>query len=190
MPGARTHDALTLATGVALIPTVWAVLPDHNIAAAVTVASAHIISGLAFSPDLDLDSEPYRRWGPLRLLWYPYREAIGHRSWISHSLVVGPLLRLLYFLLMTALLMATLVLLLGVIRPVDGRALLAALGASLGALWMDHRAHIIYFLLGFISGGAVHTAADWLTTRPDPHHGAIFKRRRARRRRRNEWGIF
>ncbi len=51
---------------------------------------------LFLSPDLDLyASRATRRWGILRLLWWPYARLFRHRG-ISHHPLWGPLTRLLY----------------------------------------------------------------------------------------------
>ena len=57
---------------------------------------AFLIGGLWLSPDLDTNSRPYQRWGPLRWLWWPYRKALRHRSLLSHTPVVGTLVRVGY----------------------------------------------------------------------------------------------
>jgi len=46
-----------------------------------------------FGPDLDLHSVQYKRWGPL-LLWIPYQNSTP--SLLSHGLIVGTTLRVLY----------------------------------------------------------------------------------------------
>jgi uncharacterized metal-binding protein len=50
-----------------------------------------------FGPDLDTVSRQYSRWGPLRLLWFPYRSFFSHRSRFSHGLIFGALIRVIYF---------------------------------------------------------------------------------------------
>ena len=62
----------------------------------VTAALAFLIGGLLLSPDLDTHSLPTRRWGPLRLLWWPYRKLLRHRSLLSHGPFIGTLGRLAY----------------------------------------------------------------------------------------------
>ncbi len=57
---------------------------------------AFLIGGLWLSPDLDTRSNPSHRWGPLRLLWWPYRRLLRHRSLLSHSPFLGSTVRLLY----------------------------------------------------------------------------------------------
>lgn len=60
------------------------------------LAGAYLAGSLFLSPDLDLyHSRPARRWGILRVLWWPYARLFRHRG-LSHHLVLGPLTRLLY----------------------------------------------------------------------------------------------
>ena len=61
-----------------------------------TAALAFLIGGLWLSPDLDTISKPTRRWGPLALLWWPYRQLLRHRSLLSHGPLLGTLGRLAY----------------------------------------------------------------------------------------------
>ena len=62
----------------------------------VVSALAFLIGGLWLSPDLDTNSRPYQRWGPLRWSWWPYRKALRHRSVLSHSPLLGTLVRVGY----------------------------------------------------------------------------------------------
>src|SRR5262245_9751584 len=106
MPNASTHDAITYA----IIPFTflgaemyWG---DHKISIIATVAM--LFSWLLFGSDLDLDSKPYRRWGPLNLLWKPYQAALPHRSVLSHGPILGTIIRIVYFLIVFSLFAATL----------------------------------------------------------------------------------
>src|SRR5690349_11132870 len=112
MPGARTHDAITVVTGLALAPITYTALvgmgqpPDTAVRNTAILVGAHLLSGIMFSPDLDLDSAIDDRWGILFWIWRPYMWAVPHRSrLLSHGLVIAPLLRLLYFYLMVVLLL-------------------------------------------------------------------------------------
>jgi uncharacterized metal-binding protein len=49
-----------------------------------------------FGPDLDTRSVQIRRWGLLRWIWWPYRRVVPHRSRLSHGVLVGTFLRLVY----------------------------------------------------------------------------------------------
>jgi uncharacterized metal-binding protein len=158
MPGAHTHDTITLVSGVILAPASWLLLPDHSLMTALTITGAHLVSGLLFSCDLDIESLEYQRWGPLRLIWWPYKESVPHRSWLSHGLVIGPLLRLAYFgLIAYGLLWLTL-------RATNNLPLLHELEQSFVRTIQQHPGQTYAFLGGFILGGAAHSIPDWLTT--------------------------
>ena len=94
MPSGRTHDRIT----------VWSVPFVAGIAYFLTqsgkfaliLAGGFLFSGLMFGPDLDIYSVQYKRWGWFRWIWIPYRSAIRHRSNLSHGLIIGTILRLLY----------------------------------------------------------------------------------------------
>ncbi len=163
MPSARMHDHITLITAGLLTPAVLALPAENRLLSWSIFTVAHLLSGLLFSCDLDVQATEYRRWGPLRWIWLPYTHLVYHRSWLSHGLVIGPLLRLFYFGLMG-----------------EGLAwLFAGAGAHLfgaglewlshwHAFWVDlmhtHPRHVLDFLAGFVTGGAVHTIPDWLVT--------------------------
>lgn len=105
MPNARTHDAITYA----IIPFTYLAAEmywgDHM--TSIIATAAMLFSGLMFGPDLDLDSKPYRRWGPLKFLWKPYQAALPHRSKFSHGPILGTVIRIVYFLIVFSLFAAT-----------------------------------------------------------------------------------
>jgi uncharacterized metal-binding protein len=96
MPSARTHDAITIVLAVPTAAAAWFV--THDSGATIVATVGEIFGGLMFGPDLDIDSRPYRRWGPARFLWLPYRGLLKHRSRLSHGLLLGTLVRVVYFL--------------------------------------------------------------------------------------------
>lgn len=49
-----------------------------------------ILTSYFISPDIDINSSVYKRWGLLRWIWYPYREIMKHRG-ASHSFIWGPI---------------------------------------------------------------------------------------------------
>lgn len=107
MPNANGHDTITFA----LVPLTYLAAEmywggNHTISLLVT--GAMLFAGLMFGPDLDLQSRPYNRWGPLRFIWKPYQIAMPHRSKLSHGPMLGTVIRVAYFLVMFSLLAATL----------------------------------------------------------------------------------
>jgi uncharacterized metal-binding protein len=114
MPGHKTHDTNGIAAIGALVPASYAVLhlglgdaPAAAYSGMLVVVGSHVWATWMLSPDLDIDSAIYDRWGPLRWLWWPYQKVIPHRSWFSHSGVSG-VLRLAYLALALWLLLAAL----------------------------------------------------------------------------------
>ena len=151
MPGAHTHDAITVVTGLTLAPIAYPALVgmgvpnDAVMRGTAILVGAHLLSGIMFSPDLDLDSAIDDRWGIFFWIWRPYMWLVPHRSRLfSHGLLIAPLLRLLYFFLMVVLLLIASAWLLG--------------------LMYDHPRETQAFLAGFITGSAAHSIADWLVT--------------------------
>jgi uncharacterized metal-binding protein len=170
MPGARAHDAITVITGLALAPVGYSALagvgapPDTAVRNTAILIGAHLLSGIMFSPDLDIDSAIDDRWGILFWIWRPYMWLVPHRSrLLSHGLLIAPLLRLLYFYLITVLLLIASAWLLGRVGIVLPN-LHIRLSDTLLGLIRDHPLETQSFVAGFITGGAAHTIADWLVT--------------------------
>lgn len=95
MPSGRTHDRITWLTfpliGISayLISQKWLITG--------IISFSYLFSGLMFGPDLDIYSIQYKRWGILRWIWNPYQKYISHRSFLSHGLMIGTLIRVCYF---------------------------------------------------------------------------------------------
>ncbi len=94
MPSGRTHDSITLWS----LPLVAGLTFERTQSSGLTliVSGGFLFGGLMFGPDLDIYSRQYRRWGPLRWIWLPYRRGMRHRSILSHGPLVGTLVRVLY----------------------------------------------------------------------------------------------
>jgi uncharacterized metal-binding protein len=170
MPAARTHDAITVATGLALAPVGYVALlnlrPSTQLAALGTLIlmGAHMISGIMFSPDLDLDSAIDDRWGIFFWIWRPYMWLVPHRSrWLSHGLVISALLRLFYFYLVVMLLFVAFAWAIGQLGIVVPDYHVRATGYLIG-LARTHPHEVLAFVVGFVTGGAAHTIADWMVT--------------------------
>ena len=61
-------------------------------------SASYSLATMFLSPDLDLHtSKPTQNWRALRYFWRPYSILFKHRGF-SHSIVLGPLTRILYIL--------------------------------------------------------------------------------------------
>lgn len=175
MPNYKTHDRVTLYSIILLapacylvadqpVPTLWG-YPLFTTPGVTTLLfiGAYLFSGLWLSNDLDINSRIYRRWGPLRFLWYPYQRLVAHRSWISHGLVVGPVVRLLYLYGMIHLVLIGI----GSGMPWLGSSTeLVEVGQQmLHRIWpyMASHSHLsIPVLVGLVLGGVTHSLLDWV----------------------------
>ncbi len=166
MPSGKVHDRITLVAAGLSVPVWWHFSPTPRDAGAGAVFLFSLLfSGLAISPDLDLDSSVYRRWGFFRWLWWPYQKLVPHRSWISHSFLLGPLLRVAYFLVAAwALFRAGSFFVDRFLTPVDRNALSRQWTDALFHLWQTHPRHFQMLLLGLFLGAFLHSAADLAVT--------------------------
>jgi uncharacterized metal-binding protein len=95
MPSARGHDIITVA---AAPPTFIATyLLTHSTDLSLIATAATLFAGFMFGPDLDIHSKQYTRWGPFAFLWWPYKVVFSHRSRLSHGIIFGTAIRVLYF---------------------------------------------------------------------------------------------
>ncbi len=93
MASGRNHDrAILFATPIVLAVGSY----QFGLEVGVIAAASHFLGGYWLSPDLDIKSAPFLRWGILRFIWLPYQRFIPHRSPLSHAPVLGSVIRLLY----------------------------------------------------------------------------------------------
>ncbi len=94
MASGKNHDrAITITTPIMLASAIASGHADVGLIA----TAAYYLGGMYLSPDLDLVSRPFKRWGFLRWFWLPYQRLIPrHRHWLSHGPVVGSVVRLVY----------------------------------------------------------------------------------------------
>lgn len=168
MPSANTHDFITILLVPPAVAAAYYFTNDWTVTAIAT--GAMVFGGLMFGPDLDIQSRQYARWGPLRFLWWPYKAMLPHRSWLSHSILFGTLIRVVYFLVVITLIVAV-----GLyVRDVYVNGQQWGAGELKGALarvWEIiapiKRDYLIAAFAGLWVGASSHTVADVL--------GSFFK---------------
>ncbi len=167
MPVAHTHDTITLISGVVLAPLTYYTVEHFTHSAdiaridTILFVGAHVLSGMMFSPDLDIDSAIDNRWGIFRWIWEPYMWAVPHRSrLLSHGLIIPPLLRILYFFAVTFLAYTGFSWALGRVGIIMPNYYLQVVH-YLTSLAHTRTREVEVFLLGFITGSAAHTFADF-----------------------------
>jgi len=158
MPSGKTHDKIAIRAPFVLgaVATGAMLYFQLNPALPIIAGAATFISGWWLSPDLDIHSEPYKRWGLLRFIWLPYRKLIPkHRSFFSHGILVGTLLRLAWL----ALWLSPIVGLLYYFDwlPLTPQELLTAA--------KTYQLELLTALVGLEFGAAVHYVPDWVSTR-------------------------
>ena len=173
MPSGRIHDRITLwslpwVVGVTLVLT-----RQGNLA--LIVAGAFLFSGLMFGPDLDIYSVQFKRWGKLRFIWQPYQKLLRHRSWLSHGLIVGTALRLVY--------------LLGWLSLIGSLGLVLVQFVWEVSWWQPFTQATVYYLhnysteaialvIGLELGAMSHALSDWL-------HSAYKRRQKSKSRKKS-----
>jgi uncharacterized metal-binding protein len=165
MPNARTHDILTLITAAGANVAYFRMAQPPQTTLAILFTGTYLFAGYACAGDLDLDSTEYRRWGPLRFLWWPYQKLVPHRSWVSHGLILGGVIRALYLLALCTLLFWSGWWVYGhLVVPVDASALTKQHLQSLADFARARPQESIALLSGFILAGTTHSVADTIST--------------------------
>jgi len=149
MASGRHHDRATWLLALPFGALWW---PALGLAGLASATAAFLVGGLWLSPDLDTRSNPSRRWGPLRWLWWPYRRLLLHRSLWSHGPLIGSAGRLLYVALL-ALGLSALLAPLGAPSP-------ARLIAAAAALWREQRPLLLVALAGVEASAWLHLIQD------------------------------
>lgn len=159
MPSVKTHDQIAL---LSIIPTFYVghlIFDDIGLAAILTLST--LVSALVFSPDLDTNSVPYKRWGLLRHIWVPYNKLVSHRSTWSHSFIKAPVFKIVYLAFIAAF-FAVIYLL--ILNSLDISKVLIQSKTFIQYLKENYILYIIAILGGFFWANAQHVAADRLCT--------------------------
>lgn len=175
MASGRSHDR---ATWLLSLPFALLWMPWLGLAGVASAAAGFLVGGLWLSPDLDTRSNPSRRWGPLALLWWPYRRGLRHRSLLSHSPLLGSALRLAY---LAALLLA----LSALFSPLGATGPRRLLETAHG-LWSQQRTLLLAALVGVEASSWLHLLQDG---DPLPRLPRLLRPlwRRKRNRRQRRW---
>jgi uncharacterized metal-binding protein len=173
MASGRSHDRATWVLALPFGALWW---PWLGLTGSAVAAFCFLLGGLWLSPDLDTRSNATRRWGPLKLLWWPYRRVLSHRSLISHTPLIGSGVRLLY--------LFALVLGLGLLLQPLGAPAPTALIGDLQKLWLQQRPLLITALIAVEASAWLHLIQDG---DPQPRLPRLLRmaRRRSRRRSRH-----
>jgi uncharacterized metal-binding protein len=180
MPGATVHDAVTVAAISFVNGVYWHIQPHQHVAAAFWFTGTFLVAGYACAGDLDVKSREHRAWGPLRIIWLPYRVLVPHRSWIAHGMVTGGLIRTAYLACaITAILVVAVwgVDLLG--QHFGPAAITAGLWRHAVTAIYNHTASALAAFAGFIAAGALHSFTDLLGSAVKPRARTQSRRRSA-----------
>lgn len=97
MPSAKKHLQMELLLFPGVLFVFYSLGP--HVLESVVFGCSYIFSSLLLTPDLDLpDSQTIKRWGPMRALWLFYHRIFKHRG-LSHNLILGPVTRIVYLLI-------------------------------------------------------------------------------------------
>lgn len=168
MPSGRTHDLITILFAPFVAAAAYYFTRDWTITVIATAAT--MFGGLMFGPDLDIQSRQYARWGPLRFLWWPYKILLPHRSRLSHSILLGTLIRVVYFLLVVSITIAAALYVRDVYIYKTSTGI-APVKDAMARLWdilaPVKRSYLIAAFAGLWMGATSHTVSDVL--------GSFFK---------------
>lgn len=187
MPSGRTHDRITL---YSLLPMVGSVaLATQSLVQTALFGGGFLFSGLMFGPDLDIHSLPYKRWGPMRWIWLPYRKAMAHRSMLSHGPLLGTLFRIFYLAAWLLFFAAVAVVCWAQLQsPEDWKTIaLVQLEGGLRRLQQElllYPLEALLLFLGLEAGAMSHALSDWSGSTVKRWRRKRLKRMAAKRRKR------
>jgi uncharacterized metal-binding protein len=168
MPSGSTHDRITL-WSLPVVTGLTATL-THSSNLTLLVSGGFLFGGLMLSPDLDLYSRPFKRWGWLRWIWIPYQKTLRHRSILSHGLLVGTTLRVFY--------LGGWIVLFGILGLVIVQLfrdwtwsweqfvldVMGTLRQSAAPALSNYQAECIALFVGLELGAMSHSVSDWISS--------------------------
>ena len=175
MPSGKTHDQIT-GWGVPVVAaTTLGIFRDP--VTTLAIAGGFAMGGFLLSPDLDIHSVPYKRWGPLRWIWLPYRNMFRHRSPWTHGIVVGTTIRVVYLMVWVGMAVAIAGAVAGWLGGGNGEAAGRGAIATVDTVkhWLITQPWLWAIAVGLELGALSHVAADEIGS-------AIKRSQRARSR--------
>lgn len=98
MPNGKTHTKINIMLLFGILLSLHTnyikshIPPEYLEFDAIAIFSFALIFGTYYlSPDLDIQSEPFKRWGILKYIWWPYQKIFRHRGKLHHPLS-GPII--------------------------------------------------------------------------------------------------
>ncbi len=165
MPGAHTHDIITVTAAIGLNGIYFTEAPHPSLELAAIFSGAFLFAGYACAGDLDLNSREYRRWGPFRILWWPYRVMVPHRSWVSHGLIMGGVIRALYLAAVFTILTLAVSWVAGRLGThINPQQFTSKSWQTAFAFAQTHQEQCLAFFTGFVLAGTTHSLADLIST--------------------------
>jgi uncharacterized metal-binding protein len=183
MPNGVVHDRITITVAALGAVAIQYVTGEWRLTFIYGIAT--LFSGLLFSPDLDLHSESYIRWGWLKFLWWPYKTALPHRHLLSHGFLIGIISRIVYLHLMIGLMLIGLRLFwysFWVGNRIDVLTEAQQVyHAGIGLYYSIGTGYLLAGFLGLWIGAEAHTVADLIWSAPRRKRGRSNRRRRSPR---------
>jgi uncharacterized metal-binding protein len=165
MPSGITHRTINT---IVSVPATGAVLYwQHSIPNALLFAAGYTFATFLMNPDLDLDSDGYNSWGMLRFYWWPYKEALAHRSVLSHFPVLSTILRIIYLMWLPVLLLLVL-----------GSAVRAAAREAVLDWVPEYLPYILFTIFGMMCSDTLHAILDVSSTKMKRFYNRHFRHSR------------
>ncbi len=190
MPSGNTHDRIT-AWGMPVVAAIT-LGAFRDPATTLAVTGGFAVGGFFLSPDLDIHSVPYKRWGPFRWIWLPYRNMFRHRSPWTHGVLIGSTVRVLYLMMWVGVAVgvagAAAALLAGGGGDGAGQEAIAAVTTLLR--WLGTQPLLWAIAAGLELGSLSHVTADYLFSKVRRRKAKKTKKPARRRGQRSQWSYY
>jgi uncharacterized metal-binding protein len=101
LPSGKTHEKINKLLMQSVINFIflffiYLFFGEYYLILAFSITAGYYFGTFYFGPDLDLPSRPYYRWKIFRFIWIPYQKMFAHRSFWTHGLLIGDIIRIFY----------------------------------------------------------------------------------------------